>query len=169
MKRILLALLVFVPGIVNAAPTNTTKLVGLGMSPEVATQVVASTKALESDATITAGNLIFATSTKGVRFAVGTLAAAGSTSANAAAIVDRVTTVTAADATKGVILPDAPTAGDLYFIFNTANAVLKIYANSGDTINATANPSAVSVAAYVPTICIATSATQWWCAETTNP
>lgn len=168
MKRALF-LLALVPAVTFAAPSDTAKLVGKGIAPEAAKEIISSISTPDADVTITSGNLAFATATKGVRFSVGTLAAAGSTSANAGLITDRVTTVTAADATKGVILPDAPTAGDLYFIFNTANAVLKIYANSGDTINATANPTAVSVAAYVPTICIATSATQWWCAETTNP
>lgn len=168
MKKLLLAFVLF-PLTAIAAPSDTEKLMSKGVSPEAASEIVSAIQTPDSNVTVTGGNLIFATATKGIRYSVGTLAAAGSTAANAGAITDRVTTVTAADATKGVILPDAPTAGDLYYIFNTANAVLKIYANSGDTINATANPTAVSVAAYVPTICIATSATQWWCAETTNP
>lgn len=122
-----------------------------------------------SDITATAGNFVVSDSTKGITFTPGTVAAAGSTQGDATAIAHRVEVVTAADATKGVILPATPTAGDYYIIANGANAVLKIYPGSGDAINGTAANSAVSVAAYAYTPCFASSASQWWCGEAANP
>ena len=117
----------------------------------------------------TAGNLTFSAATGGITYTPGTLAAAGSVQGDAAAITDRVTTVTASDATKGVILPATPGVGDVYHIINTVAAVLKIYPGSGDAINASSANAAVSVAASVPTMCIATSTSQWWCSEGTAP
>lgn len=134
------------------------RLARLGMSPELTTEIVAQ---------IT-GTAIYPL-TRGVTNTVGTLAALGSTQGNAAVITDRVTAVSAADATKGVVLPATPATGGVYEVINTAAAVLKIYPGTGDTINATAANTAVEVAASVVTYCRAISAAAWWCSEGTAP
>jgi len=91
-----------------------------------------------------------------------TVAAAGSSEANAAAIATGFTLVSAADATKGVILPTA-VAGQICIIKNGANAVLKIYPNTGDGINAlTVTTGALSIAALTSVILVAYNATTWY-------
>ena len=109
-----------------------------------------------SGTTVTAsGNLVVASAT---------VAAAGSTNADAAAVVGGFTLVTAGDATKGVILT-APVAGTVVIIKNAdaANAVLKVYPNSGAAINAlTATTGAYSMAAKTSMMLVAYSATQWY-------
>lgn len=123
---------------------------------------------LTSDAT-NGGSLVFGKSTTGLTMTPGTLAAAGTNQGNAAAIVDRITTVTAADGTKGVIFPATPTAGDMYVVLNTANAVLNVYPGSGDFVNGIAVNTAYAMAAYTASWCIASSASQWWCFEGAVP
>lgn len=109
-----------------------------------------------SGTTVTAsGNLVVASAT---------VAAAGSDQTDAATIVGGLTLVTAANATKGVILT-APVAGTVVIIKNAdaANAVLKVYPNSGAAINAlTATTGAYSMAAKTSMILVAYSATQWY-------
>ena len=109
-----------------------------------------------SGTTVTAtGNLVVASAT---------VAAAGSSNTDAAAIAGGFTLVSAADATKGVILA-APVAGTVVIIKNgdTANAVLKVYPNSGAAINAlTATTGAYSMAAKTSMLLVAYSATQWY-------
>lgn len=141
------------------------RLSGLGMSPELTAEV----GNLLTGQSIHTGNLTFGSSTGGIIHTVGTLAAAGSVQGDAAAITAKVTTVSAADGTKGVILPATPAVGAIYQVINTVAAVLKIYPGSGDAINATAANTAVSIAASVPVYCIATSTAQWWCSEGTAP
>jgi hypothetical protein len=119
--------------------------------------------------TATNGNLVFGTSGNGIRHAAATLAALGSVQGDAAAIVSKATYVTASDATKGVILPASPTAGDQYVVLNTAAAVLKVYPGTGDAINNIAANGAASVAADASLFCIATSASQWYCGELAAP
>jgi hypothetical protein len=63
------------------------------------------------------------------------LAATGSTQADAALIVDKVTSVSGADGTKGVKLPPAD-PGTVREVYNEhATAGLKIYPNTSDDIN----------------------------------
>jgi hypothetical protein len=71
---------------------------------------------------------------------VGTLAASGSATTDAAAIVKHVTMVTAADGTKGVQLPIS-TIGEVYVVANgVVNQTLKLYPSTGSAFNAlTAN------------------------------
>jgi len=71
--------------------------------------------------------------------------------------------VTAADATKGVILP-APTAGRLVVVKNddTANAVLKVYAPGSATINGVAGSTAFSMAAKTAGFFVAYDTTDWF-------
>jgi hypothetical protein len=90
-----------------------------------------------------------------------TVAAAGTTAANAGVLTTGFTLVSAADATKGVVLP-AAAAGKVVIIKNSAAAVLKIWPATGDGINAIAVDSAFSIAATVSVILVAYDATTWY-------
>lgn len=91
----------------------------------------------------------------------GTVAATGSTQSDAAQIPLGFTLVTAADATKGVLLPTAA-AGQMVIIKNAAAAILKIWPATGDGINAVAVNSAFSIAASTSVILVAYDATTWY-------
>lgn len=119
---------------------------------------------LASDAT-NGGNVVLGKALSGVIEYVGTLAATGTVQGDAAALVSYLTTVTGADAAKGIILPATPVAGAKYTIINTANAVLKIYPGTGDTISGLSANTNMSAAAYTVTYCHAVSTSAWWCAE----
>lgn len=90
-----------------------------------------------------------------------TVAAAGANQGNAAAMSADFVLVTAADGTKGVILP-VPVAGRVLMLKNNVNAVLKVYPNSGGQINAVGADNAMSLAALVGAVFVASSATQWF-------
>lgn len=90
------------------------------------------------------------------------VAAAGSAQSDAAALSEGFQAVSAADGTKGVILP-VPIAGAQVWIKGTANAVLKVYPNSGGAINGLSANAAMSLASgLTPAIFIADSTTQWY-------
>lgn len=91
-----------------------------------------------------------------------TLAAAGTNLANAAQLVTGLTTVTAADGTKGVKLPATPTAGDIVVVKNNSASALKVYPDAAATINAIGSNAEISLAARTTAIFFADSATQWW-------
>ena len=105
----------------------------------------------------------FEVSTTGaVKLPVAAVAAAGSGQGDAAALSFGINVVSAADGTKGVILPVAE-AGAIVIIKNTASAILKIYPATGGAINAVAANGAFSTTANpVPLVLFATSATQWY-------
>lgn len=109
-------------------------------------------------------NIRFQQTGTGVRVDSGTLAATGSTQADAAAISHIFTEVTGADGTKGVHLP----AGVLYMHYwiinsNTTNA-LKLYSNAaGDLIYGQAGTTAVSMAAKTAMDCVKYDSTHWYC------
>ena len=90
-------------------------------------------------------------------------AAAGSTRADATALTASFSWVTAADATKGVVLP-APTAGRVIAIKNddTANAILKVYAPGSAQINSVAGSTAFSMAAKTACFFVAYDTTDWF-------
>lgn len=91
-----------------------------------------------------------------------TVAATGSTNADAAALTTGFNLVTAADATKGVILPDS-VAGTMIYVKNSSASALKVYPDSGAAINAlTATTGAYTMAAQTTSIFIAYSTTQWY-------
>lgn len=93
-----------------------------------------------------------------------TVAAAGSTNADAGAIpaASFLCTVTGGDATKGVILP-AMSVGQVIYVKNNAAAVLKVYPYSGAAINGlTATTGALSVAANAPAGFFCDAAAQIW-------
>jgi hypothetical protein len=93
--------------------------------------------------------------------AVGTVAAAGNAQGNGGAIAGDLCVVTAADGTKGVVLP-AGAIGRRVTVKNNANAVLKVYPASGGTINAIAQDGAISMAAFTCCDFVAQTATQWF-------
>ena len=90
-------------------------------------------------------------------------AAAGSTRADATALTASFSWVTAADATKGVVLP-APTEGRVIAIKNddTANAILKVYAPDSAKINGVAGSTAFSMAAKTACFFVAYDTTDWF-------
>ena len=90
-------------------------------------------------------------------------AAAGSTRADATAMTASFNWVTAADATKGVIVP-APTAGRVIIVKNddTANAILKVYAPGSAKINGVAGTTAFSMAAKTACLFVAYDTTDWF-------
>jgi hypothetical protein len=94
---------------------------------------------------------------------VATIAATGSAQGDAATLTGQFNLVTGADATKGVILPTA-TPGMTVEVKNSdaANAILKVYPATGGTINALSANAAISLAAKVPAIFRALSATAWY-------
>lgn len=97
------------------------------------------------------------------RIPTATVAATGSVQGDAAAVGEGFTLVTAADATKGVILPSA-VAGMQVIIKNAdaANAILKIYPNTSDAINALSANAALSIAAKTSVLLVAYDATTWY-------
>lgn len=110
------------------------------------------------------GNRVFplrATRAALARVATATVAATGSTQANAAAIVAGFTLVTGADAAKGVRLPTA-VAGEVAVVKNGAASVLKIWPATGDAINALSVDASFSIAASVSVYLVAYDATTWY-------
>jgi len=79
---------------------------------------------------------------------IGTVAAAGSASTDAAALVADLNYVSAGDGTKGVILSSTTRVGDAIFVSNEAGSILKVYPPSSGTLNGlTATTGSVSIAA----------------------
>lgn len=146
--RHLISVALFLAGSISAHAQNVKPdLIGLGMSPELA-------------------------SVFGPELSTQTpvaLAALGTVQGDAAPIVGKVSLVSGADINKGVILPATPVVGFRYTIINTAAATLKLYPGTGDTINATAANTAVVLAASVLTECVAASVSAWWCEEGVAP
>ena len=122
---------------------------------------------LVSGTTITgatiSGGTIDSASVTSLNLNVAKPAAAGSTRADATALTASFSWVTAADATKGVVLP-APTAGRVIAIKNddTANAVLKVYAPGSAQINSVAGSTAFSMAAKTACFFVAYDTTDWF-------
>lgn len=95
----------------------------------------------------------------------GALAATGSTQTDAALVGTSMTIVSAADGTKGVILP-AGSIGDELTIFNNAASTLKVYPPTGSAISVagtglgTAN-TAFSQLTFKATFYKCFTSTQW--------
>ena len=96
-----------------------------------------------------------------VRLPVAAVAATGSAQGDAAALVEGLNVVSAADGTKGVKLPTA-VAGMVVIVKNTAGAALKIYPATGGTVNALSANAAYSITNLTSTLLVASSATQWY-------
>ena len=108
--------------------------------------------------TATAANVV---STGDLYIKSATVAAAGSTQANAAALAGGFSLVSGADATKGVLLP-AAAAGRVVIIKNNAAAVLKVWPSSGDGINAITVDSNFTMASLTSCMYVAYDATTWY-------
>lgn len=94
--------------------------------------------------------------------AVSAVTAAGSVIGDAAALSQGLNVVTGADGTKGVILPVAVPGMQVYIKGVTAG-VLKVWPQTGATINALSASAAMSLATgATPAILVASSATQWY-------
>jgi predicted RecA/RadA family phage recombinase len=94
--------------------------------------------------------------------AVNTVAAAGSVIGDAAALAQGLNIVTGANGTLGVILPVA-VPGMMVLIKGTTAGVLKVWPQTGASINAIVASTAMSLASgAVPAILVASSATQWY-------
>lgn len=92
-----------------------------------------------------------------------TVAAAGSTAADAAQLYPGFTIVTGANGTLGVILPPTPVKGTVVIIKGTTSGVLKVWPDTAATINAVGSNGAISLASgVIPAIFIASSPTQWY-------
>lgn len=96
-----------------------------------------------------------------VRLPVAAVAATGSAQGDAAALAEGLNVVSAADGTKGVVLPTA-VAGMVVIVKNTAAAALKIYPATGGTVNALSANAAYSITNLTSTLLVASSATQWY-------
>lgn len=97
-----------------------------------------------------------------VRVPVQTVAAAGSSQSDAAALIEGLNVVSGADGTKGVVLPTA-VAGMVVYIKGTTAGVLKVYPATGGAINAISANGAMSFASgAIPAVLVASSATQWY-------
>ena len=99
------------------------------------------------------------------------VAAAGSNQGSAGAITAQggaVVIVSAADNTKGVILPllSDCTVGEVYLVMNNlSNKTLEIFPGSGDAINVSSDDTAITVAADTITMFIAMDSAEWFGAE----
>jgi predicted RecA/RadA family phage recombinase len=89
--------------------------------------------------------------------------AAGSTQANGTAIAatTSVASVTAADGTKGVILPTG-SAGKIVIVKNVDNAILKVYPAGSGVINTLSASAAISMAARTIAAFVAVDSTTWY-------
>jgi hypothetical protein len=123
------------------------------------------TNTIGAGATLTSPTLTSPTITGATQtLTTATLAAAGNSQATAGAIVSpsgSFILVSGADATKGVVLP-AAAAGLIYYIKGIDNAVLKVYPNTSDVINALSGDAALSMAAKTAAVFIAYDATTWY-------
>lgn len=93
------------------------------------------------------------------------VAATGSTQADAARLKRGFQTVTAADGTKGVRLPPASRTipGDIVVVKGLANAVLKVWPDVGGKINALSTDAAMSLpSGLIPATFIADTNLQWY-------
>jgi len=90
-----------------------------------------------------------------------TVAATGSVQGDAAAIATGFTLVSAANGTKGVLLP-AATAGKVCIVKNNAAGALKIWPATGDAINAVAPDGAYSITNLTSVLLVAYDDTTWY-------
>jgi hypothetical protein len=136
-----------------------TKAVGVAYSdPQFDSVTVTGASALQA---VTATSVTATSVTGAIRLPVATVAAAGSTQGDAAALAEGINVVSAADGTKGVILPTA-VAGMVIIVKNTAAGALKIYPATGGAINAVAANGAYSITNLTSSLLVASSTTQWY-------
>ena len=141
-----------------------TKAVGVAFSDPELVAGTTITGATISGGTISSATSVSAsdiTTTGGLYLKTATVAAAGSTQANAAAVSDGFTLVTAADGTKGVVLP-AAVAGRTVILKNNAGSTLKVWPASGDGINAITVDSNFTITNLSACMLVAYDSTTWY-------
>lgn len=98
-----------------------------------------------------------------------TIAAAGSAIGNATAITARMTVVTAADDTKGVVLPSTASPGDVYYVYSAqATNGLKVYPHSGGDINDGSGNAAIVQEGKTMGVYVLLDGTTWGAMYTSN-
>jgi hypothetical protein len=91
-----------------------------------------------------------------------TIAAAGSTQGDGAALISGLNSVTGSDGAKGVVLP-AAVVGTVVMVANTTSAQnLKVYPASGGTIDYGSANAAQTLAGQKQRLYVADSGTQWY-------
>lgn len=98
---------------------------------------------------------------------LGTVAATGTTQADAAALTNGTNVVTGANGTAGVQLPAPSYVGQEVAVINTAASGLKVYADNGGTggtVNGGASNAAATLAASkgATYVCTAMNPSAWW-------
>lgn len=113
-----------------------------------------------------ADNITFSAALKGIASNIATLAGAGSTQADAAAVASTVARVTGANGTVGVKLPalaSVPVGFEIQIINSDVTNALKVYSNAaGELISGQAGTTAISVAAKLFLRCRKFDATNWY-------
>ena len=135
-----------------------TKPVGVAFSDPELVAGTTITGATISGGTVSATDI---TTTGGLYIKSATVAAAGSTQANAAAVSDGFTLVSGADGTKGVVLP-AAIAGRTVILKNNAGSTLKVWPASGDGINAITVDSNFTITNLSACMLVAYDSTTWY-------
>jgi hypothetical protein len=156
----------FIDGDFNAIASVTATATEINKLGSVTGGTVAASKAVVTDAnkdlasfrnvTLT-GTLTTDLLTSGVA----TPAAAGTNQGTGTAITKRLNGVTAADATKGVVLPTAVAGMEVVIVNTVAASVLKVYPATGAAINGLSANAAFSVAGGALGHFFAESTTQW--------
>lgn len=164
----------FIPGATALAfKNNANNQTNLNITDAGVATVRAGLTVTAGNIAATNGNLTFGTALKGVINDIGTLAGAGTTISDAAAIAHIVTRVTGANGTVGVKLPALAgvTAGTEFQVINSdVTNALKIYSNAaGELITGQAGNTAISLAAKLILRCWAYDATNWYCEKGVLP
>ncbi len=136
-----------------------TKPVGVAFSDPELVSGTTITGATISGGTVSATDI---TTTGGLYIKTATVAAAGSNQGTAAAVSDGFTLVSAADDTKGVILPAAVAGRTVILKNNVSGKTLKIYPASGDAINALSANASYDITGLTATLLVAYDATTWY-------
>ena len=110
--------------------------------------------------------LVFTSPLGGACANTGTLAAAGSTQADGAAVVTTICRVTGANGTTGVVLPalaKVPVGACVTIINSDLTNALKVYsAAAGETISGQSGTTAISLAAKLMLRCYKYDASNWY-------
>jgi hypothetical protein len=93
---------------------------------------------------------------------VAPVTAAGNSQSTATALTGVVNIVSAADDTKGVVLPAGATAGEVVTVVNTvSNKVLKVYPSTGGDINNGSDNAAITMRAAQTALFVALGSDNW--------
>lgn len=123
--------------------------------------------------TTNGGPILFNKALSGVGNNIGTLAGAGTTQADAAAVVTTIARVTGANGTVGVNLPAlaAVSTGQTVKVVNSdVTNALKVYSAAvGELISGQAGTTAISLAAKLVLSCTKYDVTNWYCEKSVTP